>query len=56
MQVGILKQLRGAPIDRHTAAFELRFNPQPPYNLLCSKQLDFATLRRLEQLFTRYSN
>ena len=53
IQVGILKRLRGAPIDRHTAAFDLRFNPQPPYNLLCSKQLDFATLRRLER-FARY--
>ncbi len=36
IQVGILKRLRGAPIARHTAAFDLRFNPQPPYNLLCS--------------------
>ncbi len=53
IQVGILKRLRGAPITRHTAAFDLRYNPQPPYNLLCSEQLDFATLRRLER-FARY--
>ncbi|HOW74396.1 MAG TPA: DUF4080 domain-containing protein [Candidatus Competibacteraceae bacterium] len=53
IQVGILKRLRGAPIARHTAIFDLRYNPQPPYNLLCSKQLDFATLRRLER-FARY--
>ena len=53
IQVGILKRLRGAPIARHIAAFDLRFNPQPPYNLLCSKQLDFATMRRLER-FARY--
>lgn len=53
IQVGILKRLRGAPIARHAANFELRFNPQPPYNLLCSKQLDFATMRRLER-FARY--
>ena len=53
IQVGILKRLRGAPIDRHTAAFDLRFNPQPPYNLLCSTLLDFATMRRLER-FARY--
>ena len=53
IQVGILKRLRGAPIDRHTAAFDLRYNPQPPYNLLCSALLDFATMRRLER-FARY--
>ncbi len=53
IQVGILKRLRGAPIARHAAAFELRYNPQPPYNLLCAKHLDFATMRRLER-FARY--
>lgn len=53
IQVGILKRLRGAPIVRHTAAFDLRYNPHPPYNLLCSTQLDFATMRRLER-FARY--
>jgi len=53
IQVGILKRLRGAPIDRHTAEFDLRYNPLPPYNLLCSALLDFATMRRLER-FARY--
>ncbi len=53
IQVGILKRLRGAPIARHTATFDCRYNPQPPYNLLCSTLLDFATLRRLER-FARY--
>lgn len=53
IQVGILKRLRGAPIIRHSTAFDLRFNPHPPYNLLCSDLLDFATLRRLER-FARY--
>jgi len=53
IQVGILKRLRGTPIDRHTAPFDCRYNPHPPYNLLCSELLDFATLRRLER-FARY--
>ncbi len=53
IQVGILKRLRGAPIARHSVAFDLRFNPYPPYNLLCSSLLDFATLRRLDR-FARY--
>ena len=53
IQVGILKRLRGAPLDHHTAAFDCRYNPDPPYNLLCSTTLDFATMRRLER-FARY--
>ena len=53
IQVGILKRLRGAPIDRHTLDFDCRYNPHPPYNLLCSALLDFATMRRLER-FARY--
>ncbi|HRD65502.1 MAG TPA: DUF4080 domain-containing protein [Candidatus Competibacter sp.] len=53
IQVGILKRLRGAPISRHTAEFDCRYNPHPPYNLLCSKAIDFATMRRLER-FARY--
>lgn len=53
IQVGILKRLRGAPISRHSADFDCRYNPQPPYNLLCSALLDFATMRRLER-FARY--
>lgn len=53
IQVGILKRLRGAPVDRHTAEFDCRYNPNPPYNLLCSSLLDFAAMRRLER-FARY--
>ena len=53
IQVGILKRLRGAPINRHTASFDCRYNPHPPYNLLCSESIDFATMRRLER-FARY--
>ena len=53
IQVGVLKRLRGAPLDRHTAPFNCRYNPHPPYNLLCSATLDFATMRRLER-FARY--
>lgn len=53
IQVGILKRLRGTPIIEHAENFDLRFNPHPPYNLLCSKQIDFTTMRRLEH-FARY--
>ncbi|MBF0447797.1 MAG: DUF4080 domain-containing protein [Magnetococcales bacterium] len=53
IQVGLLKRLRGTPIIRHTAPFSLRFNPNPPYDLLSSAQLDFPTLQRLRR-FARY--
>jgi hypothetical protein len=53
IQVGILKRLRGAPIARHTEAFGLRFNPDPPYNLLASDLVDFATMQRLGR-YARY--
>jgi len=53
IQVGILKRLRGAPIARHTEAFGLRFNPQPPYNILATDRIDFATMQRLSR-FARY--
>jgi hypothetical protein len=51
IQVGILKRLRGAPIARHVQAFGLRFNPQPPYNVLATDRIDFPTMQRL----TRFS-
>ncbi|MFO1423912.1 MAG: DUF4080 domain-containing protein [Candidatus Competibacteraceae bacterium] len=53
IQVGILKRLRGAPVDRHTFDFDCRYNPQPPHNLLCSRLLNFTTMRGLER-FARY--
>ena len=53
IQVGILKRLRGAPIIRHIEEFELRFNPHPPYNILSTRDIDFATMQRLSR-FARY--
>jgi radical SAM superfamily enzyme YgiQ (UPF0313 family) len=53
IQFGILKRLRGAPIARHTEAFGLRFSPQPPYNILATDRIDFATMQRLSR-FARY--
>lgn len=53
IQVGILKRLRGAPIARHTEAFGLRFNPDPPYNVLATDRLSFAELQRIAR-FSRY--
>lgn len=53
IQFGILKRLRGAPIARHTRAHDLRFNPDPPYNILATDVIDFATMQRLAR-FSRY--
>lgn len=53
IQVGILKRLRGAPIARHAGAYGLRFNPEPPYNVLATDRIDFATMQRVSR-FARY--
>lgn len=49
IQVGILKRLRGTPIGRHDAAWSMRYNPVPPYEILENRLLDFATLGRLRR-------
>ena len=53
IQVGVLKRLRGTPIARHTEAFTMRYNPDPPYNILATDRMDFATLQRVNR-FARY--
>ncbi len=53
IQFGILKRLRGAPIARHSEEHALRFNPDPPYNILSTRVIDFATMQRLSR-FSRY--
>lgn len=53
IQVGILKRLRGTPIVRHDAEWDMRYQAHPPYEILQSRMLDFATLQRLRR-FARY--
>ena len=53
IQVGILKRLRGAPISRHTEAFDMRYNPNPPYNVLATRDIPFTDMQRLAR-FARY--
>ena len=53
IQVGILKRLRGAPIARHTEAYGLRFNPEPPYNVLATDRIAFGDMQRISR-FARY--
>lgn len=53
IQVGILKRLRGSPIIRHSDAFDMRYTPYPPYNILSNRDIDFETMQRLSR-FARY--
>ena len=49
IQVGILKRLRGTPIMRHDREWTMAYSPQPPYEVLQTRLLDFATLGRLRR-------
>jgi radical SAM superfamily enzyme YgiQ (UPF0313 family) len=53
IQVGILKRLRGTPIVRHDAAFGMIYSPNPPYEVLQTRDLDFSMMQRLRR-FSRY--
>ena len=53
IQVGILKRLRGTPIIRHDAEWQMRYHAHPPYEILANRLLDFATMQRLRR-FARY--
>ena len=53
IQVGILKRLRGTPIIRHDAEWQMVYNAYPAYEILQNKLLDFATMQRLRR-FARY--
>jgi hypothetical protein len=47
VQVNLLKGLPGTRLARDAAALGLAFNPEPPYELLRSDAMDFATLTRI---------
>ena len=53
IQLGILKRLRGAPINRHTETYQLRYNPKAPYNILSTRDIDFQTMQKVNR-FARY--
>jgi len=53
IQVGILKRLRGTPIVRHDAEWQMVYHPKPPYEILQNKLIDFATMQRLRR-FARF--
>ncbi|MBA6391184.1 B12-binding domain-containing radical SAM protein [Colwellia sp. BRX10-3] len=53
IQMGILKRLKGSPIIRHTQAYDLRFNPLPPFNILSTDRVSFTSMQRINR-FARY--
>ena len=53
IQVGILKRLRGTPIARHDAEWQMVYNPHPPYEILQNKLIDFSAMQKLRR-FARY--
>ena len=53
IQVGILKRLRGTPIVRHDADWQMVYNAHPPYEILQNRLIDFATMQRLRR-FAKY--
>ncbi len=53
IQVGILKRLRGTPIGRHDAAWEMVYGAYPPYEILRNRLIDAPTMQRLRR-FARF--
>ncbi len=53
IQVGILKRLRGAPLNRHNQDYQLRYDPNPPYSILSTRDISFADLQRITR-FARF--
>jgi hypothetical protein len=53
IQVGILKRLRGTPIVRHDSEWQMLYDPNPPYEILQTRLIDFATMHTLRR-FARY--
>jgi hypothetical protein len=53
IQVGILKRLRGTPIARHDAEWQMVYSANPTYEILQNKLIDFAMMQRLRR-FARY--
>ncbi len=53
IQVGMLKRLRGTPIIRHDAEWEMVYADHPPYEILRTKLVDFESMQRMRR-FARF--
>lgn len=50
LQIGILKRLRGAPIDRHTQDFKMIYSQYPPYEVMQTSTMSYAELQQIKRL------
>ncbi len=50
IQLGILKHLRGTSIQRHSAAYAMLYDPQPPYSVLQTGVIDANTVQRFARM------
>ncbi|MCF7849272.1 MAG: B12-binding domain-containing radical SAM protein [Kiritimatiellales bacterium] len=55
IQLGILKRLRGAPIDRHSKDWKMVYSPHAPYEILQNSLIPFGEMQRLQR-FARFWN
>jgi len=53
IQVGMLKRLRGTPIVRHDAEWQMVYSPAPPYEVLQTRLIDYGQMQRLRR-FARF--
>ena len=53
IQLGILKRLRGAPIDRHSREWDMVYSPHAPYEILQTSLIPFGQMQRIQR-FARY--
>ncbi len=50
IQLGMLKRLRGMPMTEQENQYQLVFNPNPPYDILSTKDIDFANMQKLRRM------
>jgi radical SAM superfamily enzyme YgiQ (UPF0313 family)/REP element-mobilizing transposase RayT len=55
IQLGILKRLRGAPIDRHSREWKMVYSTHAPYEILQTNLISFEQMQRVQR-FARYWN
>jgi len=53
IQLGILKRLRGAPINRHDKEYEMNYSQSPPYTILSTRDISFMEFQQVQR-FARY--
>ncbi|WP_226449374.1 B12-binding domain-containing radical SAM protein [Ferribacterium limneticum] len=50
IQLGVLKRLRGTPIARHSAAYGMSYDTEPPYTVQQTAAVDALTVQRFTRL------